>query len=253
MADEIVRVFESSEFGNVRTALGENGEPLFCAKDVATALGYKDTKNAVKQHCRGVAIHHPIKDGLGREQQARFITEGDMYRLIASSKLEGAVRFESWVFDEVIPSIRRHGMYATPQAVERMLQDPDTMIRTLQELKAARERADALRAENERILPKAVAYDSFMDGEGTYSIQTAARYVAQVDPRMTGKRLYALLRADGLVCKQSRCPTKRAIDRGLAKQMMAKKRNGEDAAPYVHLTKKGLDWCIANYAARPIV
>lgn len=87
-----IQVFENEEFGSIRTVCGDDNRPVFCAKDVATALGYKDAVNAIKQHCRGVAIYHPIKDSLGREQDARFITEGDMYRLIASSKLEGAQR-----------------------------------------------------------------------------------------------------------------------------------------------------------------
>lgn len=117
--------FESPEFGTIRT-VEQDGRVMFCGKDVATALGYKDTTNALKQHCRGVANHHPIVDQLGREQQARFITEGDLYRLIASSKLPSAQRFESWVFDEVLPTIHAHGGYITPAAAERIISDPGT-------------------------------------------------------------------------------------------------------------------------------
>lgn len=252
MSSDSIQLFESNEFGNLRVIRDDEAEPWFVAKDVCAALEIKNSRQALTRlddDEKGVISN----DTLGGAQQMATVNEAGLYTLVLSSKKPEAKAFRRWVTHEVIPTIRRHGMYATPQTVEAMLRDPDTMIRTLQELKAERERADALRAENERMLPKAVAYDSFMDGEGTFSIQSAARYVAQVDPRMTGKRLYALLRADGLVCKQSRCPTKRAIDRGLARQMMAKKRNGEDAAPYVHLTKKGLDWCIANYAAKPLV
>lgn len=101
-----IQLFKNDDFGELRT-MEQEGKTLFCAKDIATALGYKDPVNAIKQHCRGVAIHHPIIDQLGREQSARFITEGDVYRLIASSKLPSAVKFESWVFDEVLPAIRR--------------------------------------------------------------------------------------------------------------------------------------------------
>ena len=128
MSKNIVpQVFKNDEFGTIR-ALDHDGRPMFCAKDVAAALGYKDTTNAIKQHCRGVAFHHPIKDSLGREQNARFITEGDMYRLIASSKLESAQRFESWVFDDVLPAIRRDGGYMVARDGET---PQETMARAL--------------------------------------------------------------------------------------------------------------------------
>lgn len=105
-----ISVFSSDKFGNVRVAM-KDGKPLFCGKDVCTALGYKDVVNAVKQHCRGVAFYHPIEDALGRAQEARFISEGDMYRLITHSHLPSAQEFESWVFDDVLPAIRKHGSY----------------------------------------------------------------------------------------------------------------------------------------------
>lgn len=90
------------------------GEPWFVGKDVAEVLGYKDTINAIKQHCRGVVKHHPILDSLGRTQEVRIISEPDMLRLIVGSKLPGAERFERWVFEEVLPSIRKTGRYEVP-------------------------------------------------------------------------------------------------------------------------------------------
>lgn len=88
-------------------------KPLFVAKDVAVALGYSDATNAIKQFCDGVVIHHPIADRLGRKQEVRVIDEPDVYRLIFGSKLESARRFQNWVFEEVLPSIRRNGSYGT--------------------------------------------------------------------------------------------------------------------------------------------
>lgn len=97
---------------SIRTVTLPNGEPGFVGKDVCEVLGYADTVNAMKQHCRGgVAIHHPILDSLGRTQQARILTEPDLYRLIIGSKLPAAEAFERWVFDEVLPSIRKNGAY----------------------------------------------------------------------------------------------------------------------------------------------
>lgn len=93
-----------------------DGEPWFVGKDVAEVLGYKDTTNAIKQHCRGVVKHHPIVDSLGRNQEVRIISEPDMLRLIVSSKLPAAEAFERWVFEEVLPSIRKTGAYVDPKA-----------------------------------------------------------------------------------------------------------------------------------------
>ena len=106
-----ISTFNNTEFGEIRT-IQKNGEVLFCGKDIAAALGYADPKKAIIQHCKenGVAIY-PLIDSMGREQQAKFITEGNVYRLIAHSKLPGAERFERWVFDEVLPSIRKSGGY----------------------------------------------------------------------------------------------------------------------------------------------
>lgn len=104
-------VFKNEQFGEIRT-IDEQGKVYFCGKDVAIALGYKDSINAVKQHCRkdGVVKHHLI-DSMGRKQSAIFINEGNLYRLITHSKLPEAEKFESWVFDEVLPQIRKTGKY----------------------------------------------------------------------------------------------------------------------------------------------
>ncbi len=98
----------------VRTVVDDNGEVWFVGKDVATVLGYSDTVNALKQHCRGVAKRHPILDTLGRQQEVRIISEPDLFRLVVNSKLPTAERFERWVFEEVLPAIRKTGAYTVP-------------------------------------------------------------------------------------------------------------------------------------------
>lgn len=110
--ENMIRIFECEEFGKVRTLQEDDSRILFCGKDVATALGYRDTVNALKVHCKedGVVIHHLI-DSLGRKQSAKFISEGNLYRLITHSRLPSAEKFESWIFDEVLPTIRRTGGY----------------------------------------------------------------------------------------------------------------------------------------------
>nr|DAI88067.1 MAG TPA: repressor domain protein [Bacteriophage sp.] len=104
-----LHVFKSKSFGQLRT-IEENGKILFCASDVAKALGYINPRDAISRHCRGVVKRDaPTQGGI---QAIAFIPEGDVYRLITHSKLPGAEKFESWVFDDVLPSLRKDGYYS---------------------------------------------------------------------------------------------------------------------------------------------
>jgi len=137
-----LQIFKNEEFGQIRT-LDIDGKPYFSAADIATALGYSNPRDAVSRHCKGVVKHDtPTTSGV---QELNFIPEGDMYRLIASSKLPSAEKFETWVFDEVIPDIRKHGIYATDNVINQILNNPDFGIELLNTLK--KERAARLEAE----------------------------------------------------------------------------------------------------------
>ena len=97
-------------------ALEINGEPWFVGKDIADALGYADSTTAMRSHCRGVQKLHPIPDTLGRMQETRLMAEPDMLRLIVNSTLPAAERFERWVFEDVLPAIRKTGSYTAKAA-----------------------------------------------------------------------------------------------------------------------------------------
>lgn len=106
-----LQVFQNSEFGELRV-LEQDGKPYFPATACARKLGYVNPQKAIRDHCKGVnEMVTPTKGGM---QTTRFIPEGDLYRLIVHSKLPTAERFEKWVFDEVLPSIRRTGSYGQP-------------------------------------------------------------------------------------------------------------------------------------------
>lgn len=112
-----IQIFSNPQFGEIRTAIGENGEPMFCLTDVAKALGYSRPADAVSTHCKGVSIlPTPTNGGV---QQVKFGKEGDVYRLVMKSKLPEAGMFQDWVCDEVLPTIRKHGVYATPQTIDK--------------------------------------------------------------------------------------------------------------------------------------
>ncbi|MBP3706265.1 MAG: phage antirepressor KilAC domain-containing protein [Clostridia bacterium] len=196
-----LQIFENKQFGKVRT-VEENGKVLFCGSDVAKALGYKDTVNALKTHCKsdGVVIHHLI-DAMGRKQNAKFINEGNLYRLITHSKLPEAERFEKWVFDDVLPTIRRSGLYAT----DELIANPDLAIAAFQALKTEREQRQLLQFECNRqkqiigeLKPKADYTDIILQSKSLVTITQIAK-----DYGMSGKVMNELLHKYGIQFKQS--------------------------------------------------
>lgn len=132
----IIKAFRNEQFGEIRT-LEIEGKLYFVASDIAKVLGYANDRDAVNRHCRWVVkrdIPHPQNSR--KQIEVNMIPEGDIYRLITHSKLESAERFEKWVFDEVLPTIRKHGMYATDELVA----NPDLLIQVAKALKEERER-----------------------------------------------------------------------------------------------------------------
>ena len=170
-----MEIFKNPEFGSVRIVV--DGEKyFFCGMDVARALGYKDTVNALKAHCKedGVAFYH-LTDSLGREQKAKFISEGNLYRLIVHSKLPSAERFERWVFDEVLPIIRQYGAYLTREKLWEVATSPEALLKLCSDLLAEREKNAALREDNARLQGKAVYYDLFIDLRHSTNLRTTAK------------------------------------------------------------------------------
>ena len=142
-----IAIFNNQQFGEIRTLDEPNGT-YFCGKDVATALGYSNTKDAIIRHCRkdGV-VKRDLIDNIGRSQQTAFIDEGNLYRLIVHSKLPTAEQFERWVFDEVLPSIRRTGEYKVKPTDELRrknveIREQNAKIRTAQLLYKIADKTD---------------------------------------------------------------------------------------------------------------
>lgn len=134
-----LQIFNNNQFGEMRT-IEEDDKIFFCGADVAKALGYTNSSKALTDHCRCVTKRYiPHPQAPDKEIEMSFIPEGDVYRLITHSKLPTAEKFESWVFDEVLPTIRKHGAYLTPEALERAMNDPDFTIGLLTALKNERE------------------------------------------------------------------------------------------------------------------
>ena len=166
MTNTNMEIFKNEEFGSVRI-IEEDGKYLFCASDVAKALGYSNVHSALQRHCNGVVKRDTVTSTRG-VQTLTYIPEGDVYRLIVHSKLPSAERFERWVFDEVLPSLRANGIYITDPLVKQFARDPDF----------AHAVVDALYEQSERVnelVPKAYYFDAFVSPGDAVPIRIAAK------------------------------------------------------------------------------
>ena len=209
-----IQIFNNPDFGEVRT-LEENGAVLFCGSDVAKALGYSNPSKALSDHCKGVTKRYtPTNSGT---QEMSFIPESDLYRLVFSSKLPTAEKFTDWVTSEVLPTIRRHGLYATPDTVEKMLADPDTTIKLLETIKQERAARMALEAKAEADKPKVLFADAVSASHTSILVGDLAKLLRQNGVEIGQNRLFSFLREKGYLCSQGErynLPTQRSMDRG---------------------------------------
>ena len=195
-----LEIFSNPEFGNIRTIVIGN-EPYFVGKDVAEVLGYSKTRNAITAHVDTEDKKDaPIQGDLGGTQKMTIINESGLYSLIIGSKLPNAKKFKRWVTSEVLPAIRKHGMYAT----DELLNDPDIAIAAFTALKEERERCKALETtiavqtqQIQELMPKASYYDLVLNCPDLLSTSVIAK-----DYGRSAKWLNAYLHEHGVQFKQ---------------------------------------------------
>jgi anti-repressor protein len=141
-----MQIFNNPEFGKVRTIV-KNNEPWFVGKDVADALGYKETAKAIRERVDDDDKGVSILDTPGGKQKMTIINESGLYSLILSSKLPTAKKFKHWVTSEVLPDIRKHGLYAKQSIIDMMINDPDSCIALLTKYKEEKQEKERLQAE----------------------------------------------------------------------------------------------------------
>lgn len=167
-----LKIFTNEEFGSIRT-IQDNNKIWFCGNDIASALGYVDTNKAIRTHCKGVAeMDTPTKGGV---QRVRYITEGDIYRLIIKSKLPSAEKFEKWIFDKVLPSIRKTGGYVNDDElfINNYLPYADDNTKQL-----FRMNLQVIREQNKKIAemqPKSDYFDALVDRKLLTNIRDTAK------------------------------------------------------------------------------
>lgn len=210
---EELQIFSNAEFGDVRTIL-RNGEPMFCLADACRVL---DISNPSKAKTRlredGVTTSEGI-DSLGRTQTLNFISEPNLYKLIFQSRKAEAERFANWVTSEVLPSIRKHGLYAK----EELLDNPDIAIAAFKALKEEREARKALEAENKQMQPLALFAKSVSASDTSILIGDLAKLLKQNGYDTGQKRLFEELRQRGFLMKSGsskNLPTQKSMELGL--------------------------------------
>lgn len=234
--NSLTRVFSNPEFGKVRV-LWENGECLFCGKDVANALGYSNPRDALSRHCKSVVKRDiPATSPTVRNiQEMTFIPEGDVYRLIVRSKLPSAERFERWVFDEVLPSLRQHGTY-TVHSGRRQRTLPTNFSSALRMLADEVEYSTDLENQIEADRPKVQFANDVSGYKDTVSVGEYAKTLCKNGKTIGRNQFYAWMREQKIVDHRN-VPYQSQIAAGHFEVIQVRKNGG--FYPATRITGKG--------------
>ena len=231
--ENLMKTFENQEFGKVRV-VEISGEPWMVGKDVAEALGYTKARNAIATHVdTDDKKDAPVQGDLGGTQSMTVINEAGMYSLVFSSKLPGARKFKHWITSEVLPSIRKHGVYMTPEKIEEVLMNPEFIIKLATELKEEKQKVALLQ-------PKADFYDTVANSESLLSMADVAKVL---DKGIGRNRLFKLLRDKGIL-QSNNVPYQRFVDAGYFKVVENSYMAGDNAivSTVTYVKQKGVDY-----------
>ena len=217
-----VKIFSNPIFGDIRTAISKNGEPMFAAVDICKILGYANTSKAITDHTEEEERYN---ESLERGGSMLFVNESGLYSLIIRSNKSEAKLFRKWVTSEVLPTIRKHGGYLTPEKVEEVLLNPDTIIQLATQLKNERERNRLLEACNrdnvQRIKeqePKSRFADAVATSNRSCLVAELAKIINQNGVEMGQNRLFQWMRSNGYLGSKGEYynqPTQKSMDMGL--------------------------------------
>lgn len=217
---------------DVRIIVGDDGEPQWVGRDVCAVLEIKNSRDALSRIDQdGVGIADTI-DSLGRSQRVKVVNESGLYELLFQSRVPQAKEFRRWVTAEVLPEIRRHGMYATTATVEQMLADPTTAIKLLEQIKQERDQRKALEAQAAIDKPKVMFADAVAEASTDILVRDLAKILRGNGIDVGGNRLFAWLRKrkylmDG-PAHIKHTPTQKAMELGLfrIKETVVTRSNG---------------------------
>ena len=208
---EELKIFKNEEFGEIRTVT-INEEPWFVGKDIAEVLGYQNASKALSDHVdEEDKLNNDSLSSLG-QRGGWIINESGLYSLILSSKLPNAKKFKRWVTSDVLPSIRKHGMYA----VDDLINNPDMAIKAFEALRDEREKNKALTVDNERMKPKEIFTDAVSASSTSILVGDLAKILKQNGIEIGQRRLFAWMREKGYLIKRKgndwNMPTQKAME-----------------------------------------
>ena len=214
-----IEIFNNDTFGQVR-ALKIDGEPWFIAKDVCDCLDINNPSQALSRLDDDEKNTIILNEGIPGNPNKAIVNEYGLYSLILSSRKPEAHEFKRWITHDVIPSIRKHGAYATPATIENIISNPDFGIELLQRLKDEQEKRKRVELENEEMKPKAIFADAVAVSDDSILVGALAKLLNQNGVDIGQKRLFAWMRDNGYLIKDGRdknIPTQRAMDMDLFK------------------------------------
>jgi prophage antirepressor-like protein len=220
-----IQQFHNEEFGSLDIFMIED-KPYFPATNCAALLGYSNPHKAVRDHCReDGCTNRSVIDKLGRTQEKKYINEGNLYRLIIRSKLPTAERFERWVFDEVLPTIRKHGAYATRSKLDELLFGSRSTETLMQKLEKERRKSAVLEKLAIEMAPKALYCDLVLQCKNVVPVSIIAK-----DYGMSAIAFNAMLHDFGIQFKMNGTwlPYQEYADKGYTKTRIY--RTGENIA-----------------------
>lgn len=247
-----VKVYEHPLFGKVRMFV-ENGKTWFCGTDIATSLGYSNPRDAIVRHCKSHGVvNHDVIDSMGRTQQMKFISEGNIYRLTAKSQMPKADDFESWIFDEIVPSVVNTGSYSVQH------QTPQTYLEALKALVSSEEEKQRLAQEkkqleekNAKLQPKAAFADAAFATDDKVDIGMSAKILKLGFGRNT---LFDKLRKAGVFFANRNEPKQRFIDAGyfeMKEKFIERNNHPGFVVTKVLVTQKGLAYLNHLFGGKP--
>ncbi len=240
--ENMIKTFVNEEFGTVRT-LDNNGKVMFCGSDITKALGYRNSPDALLRHCKGIVKHDTLTNG--GIQSISFIPEGDVYRLIAHSRLPAAERFEEWIFDEILPTIRRTGGYVGNEDmfVESYLPFADDAVKNLFRLNLM-----TIRQLNEKIRrdePLVQFANQVADTENVIDIGKMAKLANEENIRIGRNTLFRWLKGRKILMSNN-IPYQQFIDRGyfVVKESVYEQNGMQKTYQQTYVTGKGQQYII---------
>ena len=235
-----IQIFSNPQFGEIRTLADEANEPLFCAADVCKALGYANPRDAISRHVDEGDVAKRDTPTTSGVQTMTFVNESGLYSLIFGSKLDSAKVFKRWVTSEVLPTIRKHGVYATPQTIDNLLADPDNAIKVFQTLKEERQLRQIAEAKIKEDAPKVLFADAVVGSKSTCLIGELAKIISQNGYPIGQNRLFEWMRNNGYLGKHGErynIPNQQYVEMGLF-ELKKGVRSGNDGVMKVTMTTK---------------